>query len=130
MPARDRPRSSEFRRLPGLVRWANRQARLYPAHQAPTLLTRARYQRLTGDWNGAIATLNKSIAAAEAFSARFWLARAHHEMADCLREKNDPAAADYAAKAEEGFAACGAPPVHAAAAIDRMASITSSGSSS
>ncbi|HJZ75502.1 MAG TPA: protein kinase [Vicinamibacterales bacterium] len=107
MPAHDRQRSSEIRRLPGLLRRANRQARLYPAHQPPTLLTRARYLRLTDGPDGAITILNKSIAAADTFSARFWLAQAHEEMAACLREKRDPAAAEYAAKAQEGFAWCG-----------------------
>jgi tetratricopeptide (TPR) repeat protein len=108
MPARDRERSSEVRRLPRLLRRANRQARLYPAHQAPTLLTRARYLRLIGEPDGAISTLNRSIAAAETFSGRFWLAQAHEEMAECLRDKRDPAAAGHAAKAQEGFASCGA----------------------
>lgn len=108
MPERERTHTQEFRRLPGLLRSATKQARWYPAHEAPTLLVRARNLRLIGKRHAAIAMLDKSIVAAQAFSARFWLAQAHEEMADALRETGSAAAADHAEKARQAFAECGA----------------------
>ena len=111
--ARCRPlaeRAALLARVPSLLRRASLQHRFFRAHRAPTLVTRAIYLQLRGRARHAIRLLRESIAGAEAYGTKYWLADAHEQTARVLFESGAPRdeIAPHVERALTLFAECGA----------------------